>query len=175
MADLTCELSPWLDVFRRSASAYFQPNSISSMSRESTLKSSQGSLGVFLSQVDQHYNQWDVHDMVFRPWSSLKTPTVSLMRTLGLPQYEEPLLDRAPQTAFRSQAKRPSSKWLNLRCFFVPPLKKNVFWWQDSETQSEVETFPNYDSSDGEIVASRDPSRNHSLTSSGGATADPPP
>ena len=39
-------------VFRRSASAYFQPNSISSMSRESTLKSSQGSLGVFLSQVD---------------------------------------------------------------------------------------------------------------------------
>ena len=39
-------------VFRRSASAYFQPNSISSMSRESTLKSSQGSLGVFLSQVE---------------------------------------------------------------------------------------------------------------------------
>ena len=39
------------NVFRRSASAYFQANSISSMSRESTLKSSQGSLGVFLSQV----------------------------------------------------------------------------------------------------------------------------
>ena len=39
------------NVFRRSASAYFQANSMSSMSRESTLKSSQGSLGVFLSQV----------------------------------------------------------------------------------------------------------------------------
>ena len=45
-----------LQYSRRSASAYFQPNSMSSMSRESTLKSSQGSLGVFLSQVfDQNW------------------------------------------------------------------------------------------------------------------------
>lgn len=44
---------------------------------------------------------------------------------------------------------------------------------QDSETQSEVETLPNYDSSDGEIIVSRSLSRNHSLTSSGGGEARP--
>ena len=52
-------------------------------------------------------------------------------------------------------------------CTLFPAPQRKLFWWQDSETLSEVETFPNYDSSDGEIVASRDPSRNHSLTSSG--------
>ena len=50
------------------------------------------------------------------------------MRTLGLPQCEEPLLDRAPQTAFRFQAKRPSLKWLNLRCLLSSPIEeKRIF------------------------------------------------
>ena len=48
-----------------------------------------------------------------------------------------------------------------------------VYSLQDSEPQSEVETLPNYDSSDGEVVASRNPSRNHSLTSSGAEYGEP--
>ena len=110
-------------------------------------------------------NQKDVFNLLFRLWLSLTTPTVSLTRTPGSHQCEAPLLARAPQTAFRSQEKRPFSKWRSLRFVLSSPYLS--FWWQDSETLSEVETFPNYDSSDGEIVASRDPSRNHSLTSSG--------
>jgi len=121
---------------RRSASAYFQPNSISSMSRESTLKSSQGSLGVFLSQAVVEPDDSDGVSYEDSGFTSVRGAFArqSTSNSLQIPGETAVLKVAEPE---------------------------------DSETLSEVETFPNYDSSDGEIVASRDPSRNHSLTSSG--------